>query len=71
MEYEGQDEMAQVMQEFEERLEEALENMENDCVTQDDITVIRAACGKPKPVTKNEVLTDIFNEFGNIFGGNK
>lgn len=69
MEY--QDEMAQVMQEFEERLEEALTNIEFDYATADDIAVIRAACGKPKPVTKNEVLTDIFNEFGNIFGGNK
>lgn len=69
MEY--QDEMAEVMQEFEQRLEEALQNIEFDYATPDDIAVIRAACGKPKPVTKNEVLTDLFNEFGNIFGGNK
>jgi len=61
------DEMAQVMQEFEERLEEALENIEHDYASPDDIAVIRAACGKPKPV-KNQVLTELFNEFGTIFG---
>ena len=39
------DEMAEVMNEFEERLEEALEH---DYATPEDIAVIRAACGKPK-----------------------
>ena len=61
------DEMAQVMNEFEERLEQALQNIEYDYASPDDIAVIRAACGKPKP-TKNQVLTELFNEFGNIFG---
>jgi antitoxin component HigA of HigAB toxin-antitoxin module len=60
------DEMAQVMQEFEQRLEEALENIEHDYASPDDIAVIRAACGKPKP-RKNQVLTELFNEFGTIF----
>jgi len=64
------DEMAQVMNEFEERLEVALQNIEYDYASPDDIAVIRAACGKPKP-TKNEVLTELFNEFGTIFGTGK
>ena len=64
------DEMAEVMNEFEQRLEEALENIEHDYATPDDIAVIRAACGKPKP-TKNEVLKELFNEFGTIFGQGK
>jgi len=64
------DEMAEVMNEFEQRLEEALENIEHDYASPDDIAVIRAACGKPKP-TKNQVLTELFNEFGNIFGTGK
>ena len=60
------DEMAQVMNEFEERLEEALTNIEHDYATPDDIAVIRAACGKPKN-NRNVVLTELFNEFGTIF----
>lgn len=64
------DEMAQVMNEFEERLEQALQNIEYDYASPDDIAVIRAACGKPKP-TKNQVLTELFNEFGTIFGTGK
>jgi hypothetical protein len=60
------DEMAQVMEEFEQRLEQALQNIEFDYATPDDIAVIRAACGKPKP-TKNQVMTELFNEFGTIF----
>ena len=64
------DEMAQVMNEFEERLEQALQNIEYDYASSDDIAVIRAACGKPKP-TKNEVLKELFNEFGTIFGTGK
>ena len=61
------DEMAEVMNEFEQRLEIALENIEHDYASPDDIAVIREACGKPKP-TKNEVLKELFNEFGTIFG---
>jgi hypothetical protein len=64
-----QDEMAQVMQEMEQRLEIALDNMEfGTDLAQDDIDVIRAACGKPK---KNVVLKELFNDFGTIFGGAK
>jgi len=60
-------ELNQLMLEMEERLEMALENMEYGTeLAQDDIDVIRAACGKPK---KNAVLQSVFNDFGDIFGG--
>jgi len=64
------DEMYQVMTEMEERLEQALTDMENGIfLTQDDIDVIRAACGKPNN-TRNNLLQSVFDDFGNIFGGN-
>ena len=60
-------ELNQLMLEMEERLEIALNNMEFGTeLAQDDIDVIRAACGKPR---KNKVLTNLFNDFGNVFGG--
>ena len=63
------DEMAQVMFEMEERLEQALTDMENGIfLTQDDIDVIRAACGKPNN-KRNNLLQSVFNDFDNIFGG--
>ena len=62
------DEMAQVMFEMEERLEQALTDMENGIfLTQDDIDVIRAACGKPNN-KRNVLLQSVFTEFGNVFG---
>lgn len=64
------DEMYQVMTEMEERLEQALTDMENGIfLTQDDIDVIRAACGKPSN-KRNTLLQSVFDDFGNIFGGN-
>ena len=64
------DEMAQVMFEMEERLEQALTDMENGIfLTQDDIDVIRAACGKPNN-KRNNLLQSVFDDFGNVFGGN-
>jgi len=64
-------ELAQVMSEMEERLEEALQNMEfGTDLSQDDIDVIRAACGKPNN-KRNDLLQSVFNDFGNIFGGAK
>ena len=64
-----QDELAQVMTEMEERLEIALNNMEfGTDISQDDIDVIRAACGKPNN-TRNKLLQDVFEDFGNVFGG--
>ena len=65
------DELHQVMQEMEERLEEALDNMEYGTeLSQDDVDVIRAACGKPNN-KRNDLLQSVFNDFGNIFGGAK
>ena len=65
------DEMAQVMFEMEERLEEALNNMEFGTeLSQDDIDVIRAACGKPNN-KRNVLLQSVFDDFGNVFGVTK
>jgi hypothetical protein len=64
------DEMYEVMTEMEQRLEIALDNMEYGTdLSQDDIDVIRAACGKPNN-KRNVLLQSVFNDFGNIFGGN-
>ena len=63
------DEMAQVMEEMEQRLEIALDNMEYGTeLSQDDVDVIRAACGKPNN-KRNVLLQSVFNDFGTIFGG--
>jgi hypothetical protein len=62
-------ELNQLMLEMEERLEIALDNMEfGTDLAQDDIDVIRAACGKPKN-KRNSLLKDVFDDFGNVFGG--
>jgi hypothetical protein len=64
-------ELHQVMLEMEERLEEALQNMEFGTeLSQDDVDVIRAACGKPNN-KRNDLLQSVFNDFGNVFGGAK
>jgi hypothetical protein len=65
------DEMYEVMNEMEERLETALNNMEYSTrLSQDDVDVIRAACGKPNN-KRNSLLQNVFNDFGNVFGGAK
>ena len=64
------DEMAQVMQEHEQFLEEALEAMECGWPTQDQIACIRQACGKPRNNHVHPLLRDVINDFGKIFGGN-
>lgn len=62
--------MAQIMMEMEKRLEVALDNMEYGTeLSQDDIDVIRAACGKPNN-KRNNLLQSVFEDFGNVFGGN-
>ena len=62
-------ELNQLMIEMEERLEMALDNMEHGTdLAQDDIDVIRAACGKPNN-KRNVLLQSVFNDFGDIFGG--
>jgi len=64
-------ELHQVMLEMEERLEEALQNMEFGTeLSQDDVDVIRAACGKPNN-KRNVLLQSVFEDFGNVFGGAK
>ena len=61
----------QLMIEMEERLEIALDNMEFGTeLAQDDIDVIRAACGKPNN-KRNVLLQNVFEDFGTIFGGEK
>ena len=62
-----QEEMYEVMNEMEERLEIALNNMEfGTDISADDIDVIRAACGKPNN-KRNALLQIVFNDFGSIF----
>ena len=62
-------ELNQLMLEMEERLEEALDNMEYGTnLAQDDVDVIRAACGKPNN-KRNVLLQSVFEDFGNVFGG--
>ena len=64
------DELYQVMTEMEQRLELALDNMEYGTeLSQDDVDFIRAACGKPNN-TRNNLLQSVFEDFGNVFGGN-
>ena len=62
------DELSQLMLEHEEFLEKALDDMEfsNDYLTQEQVDCIRQACGKPR-TKKNEVLSSIFEDFGQIF----
>ena len=62
-------ELNQLMLEMEERLEIALDNMEFGTeLAQDDIDVIRAACGKPRNKQVNPLLRDVINDFGAVFG---
>lgn len=62
--------MYEVMTEIKQRLELALDNMEYGTeLLQDDVDVIRAACGKPNN-KRNVLLQSVFNDFGTIFGGN-
>jgi hypothetical protein len=63
------DELSQLMLEHEEFLEEALDCMEygGELLTQAQVDCIRQACGKPNRWKKNPVLTEVFNDFANIF----
>ena len=64
------DELYQVMTEMEQRLEIALDNMEYGTeLSQDDVDVIRVACGKPNN-KRNNLLQTVFDDFGKVFGGN-
>jgi hypothetical protein len=63
-----QDELSQLMLEHEEFLEQALNDMEfsNEFLTQEQVDCIRQACGKPRK--PNKVLSNLFDDFGTIFG---
>ena len=62
-------ELNQLMLEHEEFLESALDDMEyGGELTQAQVDCIRQACGKPNRHTKNPVLTDLFKDFGAVFG---
>ena len=63
------DELYPVMTEMEQRLEIALDNMEYGTkLSQADVDVIRAACGKPNN-KRNNLLQNVFEDFGKVFGG--
>ena len=50
-------------------LERALERAERNEATAEDLEIIRFECGKPKqPSHSQQVLMDVFADFGNIFG---
>lgn len=55
------------MDEFEERLEQALQNIEYDYASVEDIAIIRMACGKPKKPAPKGILEQTFEEFGKVF----
>lgn len=57
---------------MEQRLEDALYNLEHQAffICQEDIDVIRAACGKPRNHQVNPLLRDVINDFSVIFGSN-
>lgn len=63
-------ELNQLMLEHEEFLEKSLDDMEfsNDYLTQEQVDCIRQACGKPRNKKPNETLTNLFEDFGHIFG---
>ena len=64
-------EYAFAMKEREYLLEQALERAEANQATAEDIEIIRFECGKPKqPSHSQQVLNDVFADFGNIFGRN-
>ena len=66
------DEMQQIQDEYEQRLEEALNQVEKGYVTQDSMDIIRHACNVPRLSTTKTVppLSAHFN-FDEIFGDKK
>jgi len=61
-------ELHQLMLEHEEFLESALQDMEfGALLTDEQVSAIRCACGKPKKTEKP--LQSLFNDFGTIFRG--
>jgi hypothetical protein len=60
------DEQKQFQDEYEKRLEEALNQVEQGYITEDYMAIIRHACGLPKASPKN-ILPLVYN-FDEIFG---
>ena len=60
------DEQKQFQDEYEQRLEEALNQVEQGYITEDYMAIIRHACGLPKATSKN-LLPLVYN-FDEIFG---
>jgi len=56
------------MNEMERELDDLLERLDK-VLTPDDMALLRYACGKSKQ--SKDLMSDVFNDFGNIFGENK
>lgn len=57
----------QAIQEREAKLEEALERMERgDFLSDDDVSIIRWACGKSKP-NVNKEMAALFKDWATVF----
>lgn len=63
------DEIKQFQDEYEQRLAEALDQVEQGYITQDNMVIIRHACGLPKH-SPAKLLPTIYN-FDEIFGETK
>jgi len=55
------------MNELEQKLEDLLERL-SKVLDDDDMELLRYACGKTQT---RDILTDMFNDFGTIFGESK
>jgi len=63
------DEIKQFQEEYEQRLAEALDRVEQGFITQNDMAIIRHACNLPKH-SPAKLLPTIYN-FDEIFGETK
>ena len=50
-------------------LDQAKARAEAGEATQEDFDIIRFECGKPRYSPSKQVLNDVFEDFGNVFGG--
>jgi hypothetical protein len=63
------DEIKQFQDEYEQRLSQALDDVEQGYVTEDNMAIIRHACNLPK-LNASKILPAIYN-FDEIFGDTK
>ena len=62
--------MMEAQSELEYELTVIFEDLEEgNMLTASQIDTLRYACGFPKKTRVNPVLSEVFNDFGNIFGG--